>query len=379
MHRNCCFIAQELVFHYSMNKKELCYILIVVVMGVSLLLGFAVEVFGIDLGQAAWVAGWVSSPVALAVGFVFAMLFGKAFPDFNKTMSKKLLQYSVIGLGFGMNVDKALASGSEGMMFTIVSVFGTLALGWLFGRKLLGVDSQTSYLLSSGTAICGGSAIAAVGPIIKARAESMSVALGVVFILNAIALFVFPIIGDALSMTMKQFGMWAAIAIHDTSSVVGAGAAYDQMHPELVASQGVSALEVATTIKLTRALWIVVLALVTPFFFRKSLANTADGQSKPWYSSVPRFIVWFIVAILFNTYILSNASILGDNAAAMGAQFSGAVNKLAKHLITLSLFFIGASLTRETLRSVGLRPLIQGVLLWACISCVSLAYIFWLE
>lgn len=379
MHRNWCFIAQELVFHYSMNKKELCYILIVVVMGVSLLLGFAVEVFGIDLGKAAWVAGWVSSPVALAVGFVFAMLFGKAFPDFNKTMSKKLLQYSVIGLGFGMNVDKALASGSEGMMFTIVSVFGTLALGWLFGRKLLGVDSQTSYLLSSGTAICGGSAIAAVGPIIKARAESMSVALGVVFILNAIALFVFPIIGDALSMTMKQFGMWAAIAIHDTSSVVGAGAAYDQMHPELVASQGVSALEVATTIKLTRALWIVVLALVTPFFFRKSLADAADGQSKPWYSSVPRFIVWFIVAILFNTYILSNASILGDNAAAMGAQFSGAVNKLAKHLITLSLFFIGASLTRETLRSVGLRPLIQGVLLWACISCISLAYIFWLE
>ncbi len=362
-----------------MNKKELCYILIVVVMGVSLLLGFAVEVFGIDLGQAAWVAGWVSSPVALAVGFVFAMLFGKAFPDFNKTMSKKLLQYSVIGLGFGMNVDKALASGSEGMLFTIVSVFGTLALGWLFGRKLLGVDSQTSYLLSSGTAICGGSAIAAVGPIIKARAESMSVALGVVFILNAIALFVFPVIGDALSMTMKQFGMWAAIAIHDTSSVVGAGAAYDQMHPELVASQGVSALEVATTIKLTRALWIVVLALVTPFFFRKSLSATADGQSKPWYSSVPRFIVWFIVAILFNTYILSNASILGDNAAAMGAQFSGAVNKLAKHLITLSLFLIGASLTRETLRSVGLRPLVQGVLLWASISCISLAYIFWVE
>ena len=362
-----------------MKKKEFCYILIVAVMGVSLLLGFAVEVFGVDLGQAAWVAGWVSSPVALAIGFVFAMLFGKAFPDFNKTMSKKLLQYSVIGLGFGMNVDKALASGSEGMLFTIVSVFGTLALGWLFGRKLLGVDSQTSYLLSSGTAICGGSAIAAVGPIIKARAESMSVALGVVFILNAIALFVFPVIGDALSMTMKQFGMWAAIAIHDTSSVVGAGAAYDQMHPELVASQGVSALEVATTIKLTRALWIVVLALVTPFFFRKSLSATADGQSKPWYCSVPRFIVWFIVAILFNTYILSNASLLGDNAATMGAQFSGAVNKLAKHLITLSLFFIGASLTRETLRSVGLRPLVQGVLLWASISCISLAYIFWVE
>ena len=258
-------------------------------------------------------------------------------------------------------------------------MFGTLALGWFFGRKLLGVDSQTSYLLSSGTAICGGSAIAAVGPIIKAKAESMSVALGVVFVLNAIALFVFPYIGDAIGMTMKQFGMWAAIAIHDTSSVVGAGAAYDQMHPELVASQGVSALEVATTIKLTRALWIVVLALVTPFFFRKSLAASTDGGSKPWYKCVPRFIVWFIVAILFNTYILSNASLIGDTAASAGSMFSGAVNKLAKHLITLSLFFIGASLTRETLRSVGLKPLLQGVMLWISISVVSLGYIFWVE
>ena len=362
-----------------MRKKELCYILVVAVLGVSLLLGFAVEVFNLNLGSAAWIAHWVSSPIALAIGFVFALVFGKAFPDFNKTMSKKLLQYSVIGLGFGMNVDKALASGSEGMLFTIVSVFGTLALGWFFGRKLLGVDSQTSYLLSSGTAICGGSAIAAVGPIIKAKAESMSVALGVVFVLNAIALFVFPYIGDAIGMTMKQFGMWAAIAIHDTSSVVGAGAAYDQMHPELVASQGVSALEVATTIKLTRALWIVVLALVTPFFFRKSLAASTDGVSKPWYKCVPRFIVWFIVAILFNTYILSNASLIGDTAASAGSMFSGAVNKLAKHLITLSLFFIGASLTRETLRSVGLKPLLQGVMLWISISVVSLGYIFWVE
>lgn len=362
-----------------MNKNEICYIAIVAVLGVSLLLGFAVEVFGLDLGSAAWIAEWVTSPIALAIGFVFALTMGKAFPDFNKTMSKKLLQYSVIGLGFGMNVDKALASGSEGMMFTIVSVFGTLALGWLFGRKLLGVDSQTSYLLSSGTAICGGSAIAAVAPIIKAKAESMSVALGVVFVLNGIALFLFPVVGDALGMTMKQFGMWAAIAIHDTSSVVGAGAAYDQMHPSLVASQGVSALEVATTIKLTRALWIVVLALVTPFFFRKSLANATDGATKPWYKCVPHFILWFVVAILFNTYVLSNASLLGDASSALGSQFSGAVGKLAKHLITLSLFFIGASLTRETLRSVGLKPLVQGVLLWISISVASLAYIFWVE
>lgn len=275
-----------------MKRNEICYVAIVVIIGASLLLGFAEEVFHTDLGGLKWAAHWVSSPVALAIGFAFALLLGKAFPAFNKTMSKKLLQYSVIGLGFGMNVDKALASGSEGMIFTIASVFGTLGLGWFFGRKLLHVDSQTSYLLSSGTAICGGSAIAAVGPIIKAKAESMSVALGVVFVLNGIALFLFPYIGDALGMTMKQFGMWAAIAIHDTSSVVGAGAAYDQMHPDWIASQGVSALEVATTIKLTRALWIVVLALVTPFFFRQTLAQ-AEGKAKPWYSCVPKFILWF--------------------------------------------------------------------------------------
>ena len=175
-----------------MKRNEICYIIIVAVIAVSLLLGFAEEVFGVNLGQFAWLAHWVSSPVALALGFAFALLLGKAFPTFNKTMSKKLLQYSVIGLGFGMNVDKALASGSQGMLFTIVSVFGTLALGWFFGRKLLKVDSQTSYLLSSGTAICGGSAIAAVGPVIKAKPESMSVALGVVFVLNGIALFLFP-------------------------------------------------------------------------------------------------------------------------------------------------------------------------------------------
>lgn len=359
-----------------MTRNKICYIAIVAVLGASLLLGFAEEVFHLNLGNASWMAHWATSPIALALGFAFALIFGATFPDFNKTMSKKLLQYSVIGLGFGMNVSAALASGSEGMLFTIVSVFGTLGLGWLFGRKLLKVDSQTSYLLSSGTAICGGSAIAAVGPIIRAKAESMSVALGVVFVLNGIALFIFPTIGDMLGMSMKQFGMWAAIAIHDTSSVVGAGAAYDQMHPDLVAATGVSALEVATTIKLTRALWIVVLALITPFFFRQTLAANS-GVAKPWYSCVPRFIIWFIVAIIFNTYVLSNASLIGDSVATMGSAFSGAVNKLAKHLITLSLFFIGASLTRSTLRSVGTRPLIQGILLWISISLISLAYIFW--
>lgn len=358
-----------------MKKKEYCYIAIVAVLASSLLVGFLEDTFGMQLGSVAWIGHWVSSPIALAIGFAFALTFGKVFPDFTKLMSKKMLQYSVIGLGFGMNVNQAIASGSEGMLFTIVSVFGTLALGWFFGRKLLRVDSQTSYLLSSGTAICGGSAIAAVGPIIKAKAESMSVALGVVFILNAVALFIFPLIGDAMGMSMKQFGMWAAIAIHDTSSVVGAGAAYDQMHPQLVAQQGVSALEVATTIKLTRALWIVILALITPMFYRPPLASDDANQSKSWYKSVPRFIIWFVVAILFNTYILSNAALLGE-AATWGGQFSSAVNALAKHFITLSLFFIGASLTRETLRSVGFRPMLQGIMLWISISVISLAYIW---
>lgn len=358
-------------YHY----EKIIYIVLVAALTVSLLLAFATQQFGIDLGAMSWVAHWVSSPVALLLGIIYALLFGSTYGKFTGMMSKKMLQYSVIGLGFGMNVNQALASGKEGMLFTIVSVFGTLAIGWLLGRKLLKVDRETSYLISSGTAICGGSAIAAVGPTIKAKPESMSVALGVVFILNAIALFVFPYIGDAIGLSMKQFGMWAAIAIHDTSSVVGAGSAYDAMHPELMASEGVSALEVATTIKLTRALWIVVLVLLTPFLMKDHESNI--NSRKPWYQAVPHFILWFIVAILANTYILSNANLIGTQAASVGSAISSAINHLAKHLITLSLFFIGAGLTRKTLKAVGIRPLIQGVLLWITISCVSLAYILW--
>lgn len=351
-----------------MNRNNIIYIVLVALLGASLLYDFVAEVAGFEP------LGWVTSPVALLVGLLFALIFGKAFPDFNKAMSRRLLQYSVIGLGFGMNIYKALESGSEGMAFTVASVFGTLILGWLIGRKFLKVDSETSYLISAGTAICGGSAIAAVGPTIKAKAESMSVALGVVFILNAVALFVFPQIGTAIGMDMKQFGMWAAIAIHDTSSVVGAGAAYDHMHPDMLA-QGVSALEVATTVKLTRALWIVVLALITPFFFKTK--TEAGGKQKPWYMMVPTFIIWFIVAIVFNTFVLSNADLIGNHAAAVGTTIGKSINTLAKHIITLSLFFIGASLTRDTLKAVGLKPLIQGVMLWVVISCVSMAYIMW--
>lgn len=338
-----------------MKTNNIIYIAIVAILAISLLTGFCCEVFGLDLGSAAWIGTWVKSWVALLLGLIFALVFGKAYPDFNKKMSKKLLQYSVIGLGFGMTLESAIASGSEGMLITIVSVFGTLALGTFIGRKILGVDWQTSYLISSGTAICGGSAIAAVGPVIKAKAESMSVALGVVFVLNAIALFIFPTIGHWLNMEDVQFGTWAAIAIHDTSSVVGAGSAYSE-----------KALEVATTVKLTRALWIVVVALVTPFFFKTKLKGD-DSQQKPWYKIIPTFIIWFIVAILLNTFVLSQFE--------LGQTIGKDVSKLAKHIITLSLFFIGAGLTRETLKSVGIRPLIQGVALWIIISCASLGYL----
>lgn len=309
-------------------------------------------------------AGIVTSWMSLLTGLVFALVFGKAYPEFNKMMSKKLLQYSVIGLGFGMTFASAIASGAEGMLITIVSVFGTLAIGTLIGRKLLGVDWQTSYLISSGTAICGGSAIAAVGPVIKAKSESMSVALGVVFILNAIALFIFPPIGHALDMTQQQFGTWAAIAIHDTSSVVGAGGAYGDL-----------AQEVATTVKLTRALWIVVVALVTPFFFRKQLAGS-EGKQTPWYKVIPTFILWFVVAIAFHSLIEYMGKQYADVAilsyVETGCKY---IARFAKQMITLSLFFIGAGLTRETLKAVGIRPLIQGVLLWIVIGSCSLAYI----
>ncbi len=291
---------------------------------------------------------WVTPPVALFAGLAFALLCGQAHPKFNKKMSKYLLQYSVVGLGFGMNLQASLASGKEGMEFTIISVVGTLVIGWFIGRKFLKVDRNTSYLVSSGTAICGGSAIAAVGPVIKANDGEMSVALGTIFILNAVALFVFPVIGHALGMSQHEFGTWAAIAIHDTSSVVGAGAAY-----------GEEALEVATTIKLTRALWIIPMAIATSFIFK----------SKGQRISIPWFIFFFILAMVFNTYVLGTTPV--------GQAIGAGINDFARKMLTVTLFFIGASLSRDVLKSVGIKPLVQGVLLWVVISVATLAYIYW--
>lgn len=360
-----------------MKTKKTCYILVLVLLVSLLLMDYAVDAFGFDIGPLVSIVSYVSSPLVLAVGILFALVFGNVYSKFNSLMAKKMLQYSVVGLGFGMNLEKALSSGWEGMLFTIVSVFVTLAIGWIIGRKILGVEPETSYLISSGTAICGGSAIAAVGSVLNAKAENLSVALAVVFVLNAVALFVFPIVGSALGMSMKQFGMWAAIAIHDTSSVVGAGAAYDQMHPDLIVAQGVSALEMATTIKLTRALWITILVLLTPALFKDNKVENANRKS--WYKNLPTFIIWFLIAILLNTYVLNNSALLGEECVRVGSKISFLIGELAKHLITLSMFFIGASLTIKTLRNVGLRPFIQGFMLWICIGFLSLFFVMGLQ
>ena len=318
------------------NNKPI-YIGILMLLIICLLLGY---VPGMDM-----FSSWVTPPVALFLGLAFALLCGQAYPKFNKKVSKKLLQYAVVGLGFGMNLHASLASGKEGMMFTIVSVIGTMLIGMFIGRKMLKVSRDTSYLISSGTAICGGSAIAAVGPVIKAKDSDMSVALATIFVLNAIALFIFPVLGQWLGLSQQEFGTWAAIAIHDTSSVVGAGAAY-----------GEEALQVATTIKLTRALWIIPLALATSFIFK------SEGKKV----SIPWFILWFIVAILINTYLLDSVPEVGK-----------AVSGLARKGLIITMFFIGASLSTDVLKAVGMKPLVQGLLLWLVISIGSLAYILW--
>ena len=281
---------------------------------------------------------WASPPLALALGLLLAQLVGNPFPAFTKKNTARLLQFSVIGLGFGMNAHAAVQAGRQGILFTIVSIVGTLALGYVAGRWLK-LGRVVTHLISCGTAICGGSAIAAVGPVAGAKDEEMSVALGTVFVLNAVALFAFPPIGHALALTQQQFGLWCAIAIHDTSSVVGAAAAY-----------GPEALGVATTIKLARALWIIPVALGTAYLFKRP-----DVKVK-----IPWFILGFIGAMLLNTYLPET-------------RFVGPwLVKLARLGLTVTLFFIGAGLSLNVIKSVGPRPFALGVLLWLVISAASL-------
>ena len=281
---------------------------------------------------------WVSPAVALFMGIALALTIGAPYSKANKKVSKYLLQAAVVGLGFGMNLHSALAAGREGMLFTIASVVGVMILGVTLGR-LLKVNPKNAYLISSGTAICGGSAIAAVSPIIDADENDTSLALATIFILNAIALFIFPPIGHALGLSEQQFGTWAAIAIHDTSSVVGAGAAYGQ-----------EALQVATTIKLTRALWIFPLALVSILVFR----------SKGKKIAIPWFILMFVGTMLLNTYLN------------IPQQISSIVVMLSKKALGVTLFLIGCGLSVGAIKKVGAKPLVLGILLWAIISVATL-------
>jgi len=283
---------------------------------------------------------WVSPPVALVLGLLAALTIGNPFPEQTAKTTKILLQTSVVLLGFGMNLTSVIKAGKDGFLFTVVTIFGTLTVGYLVG-KLLKVEDETSALISTGTAICGGSAIAAVAPAIDAKSEQISVSLGTIFILNSVALILFPIIGHALNLSQNQFGIWSAIAIHDTSSVVGAAQSY-----------GAEALAIATTVKLARALWIAPVALLYTFIYRPEKVKIA----------IPYFIFFFLLATLVRTYMP------GEFPSSV---FDSLVN-LAKAGLTVTLFLIGASLSRETLKKVGIKPLVQGVLLWILISIVSL-------
>lgn len=280
----------------------------------------------------------ITAPVALLAGLIFAFTLANPYPKFNKKSSKYLLQVSVVALGFSMNVNESLKSGADGMMFTVVSVIGVMVLGVFLGY-LMHIRRKTSYLISSGTAICGGSAIAAVGPVLKADSDEMAVSLGVIFILNAIALFIFPPLGHMLDMSQTQFGTWAAIAIHDTSSVVGAGEAY-----------GPEAFQTATLIKLTRALWIIPLAFATMFIFKDKTGKV----------SIPWFIFMFVGAMMINTW----------------CPLPEVVNEIlywvAKRGLVLTLFFIGASLSPAMIKQVGVKPLLLAVALWVAIGVSSL-------
>lgn len=284
---------------------------------------------------------FVSPGIALLTGLVFALVAGHPFPALSKKTSKYLLQFSVVGLGFGMNLQEALHTGTQGLFFTIISVILVMLSGIWLGRRMR-IDKKTAYLISAGTAICGGSAIAAIAPVVKANDNEISVSMGTIFILNAIALFLFPPIGHILELSQEQFGMWAAIAIHDTSSVVGAGAEY-----------GNTACEIATMVKLTRALWIIPLAIITTWVFKQK----ENKITFPW------FILFFILAMAANTFLPIPETV------------TGALVWIAKKGLTVTLFLIGTALSPKIIKNVGFRPMAQAVILWIFIILISLPVI----
>ena len=285
--------------------------------------------------------GLIGPPVALAAGLIFGLTTVHQFHKESQQLSRFLLQAAVVCLGFGMNLQEVIHAGKSGFIYTAISIAFVLIVGTLLGM-MLRVGKTQSMLISVGTAICGGSAIAAMGPILLANEEEMGVSLGTVFVLNSVALLLFPFIGHLVHLTQTQFGLWAALAIHDTSSVVGAGAKY-----------GPTALAVGTTIKLTRALWIVPLAIATAML-KKSKAKICW----PW------FILYFCLAAVVATYL---PRYMPQSVPALAA-----LNQLGRSALTTVLFLIGTGITRNTLREVGVRPLIQGATLWVIVATLSL-------
>ena len=281
---------------------------------------------------------FVSPPIALLMGFIIALFIGHPYLQYNNKATQLLLKISVVGLGFGMNIHSAIKAGKQGILFTVVSIIGTLVFGYFLG-KVLKIERKTSYLISTGTAICGGSAIAAISPLIKAEEKQISIALGAVFILNSIALIIFPSIGHRFNLSQPQFGLWCAIAIHDTSSVVGAASKY-----------GTQALEIATTVKLARALWIIPVAFASTLLFKNKNSKI----------KIPYFIGFFIVAMILNSYI------------PFVRQSGHYLVTIAKAGLTLTLFLIGCGLSKKVLQSVGVMPLLQAVILWILISACAL-------
>ena len=284
------------------------------------------------------------------MGIIVALAIGHPFLKFNKKATTLLLQVSVVCLGFSMNFEEAMKAGKSGFLFTVGTIAITLVAGYFIGKKLK-IDPKTSTLISNGTAICGGSAIAAIAPVIKANDEQISVSLGTIFILNSIALFIFPMLGHYLHMSDQQFGTWCAVAIHDTSSVVGAASKYSQ-----------EALKIATTIKLERALWIIPLSLGTAWF-RKS-----TGKVK-----IPYFIFYFVLAILAASYLPLYLPWLQNTMN--GHTLFQWTAIIGKQGLVVTLFLIGCGLSLNTIRNVGWRPMVQGVLLWLIIGSLSLAVI----
>ena len=282
----------------------------------------------------------VSAPMALTAGLIFGLLIGNPWKNATSTWSRRLLQASVVGLGFGINLPVILQTGKDAFFYTAISISFTMLAGWLLGR-LFTTPQRTSTLIAFGTAICGGSAIAAMAPVIKAEAEETGVALATVFTLNSVALILFPPLGHLLGMGQQQFGLWSALAIHDTSSVVGAAAAYGEL-----------ALAIGTTVKLTRALWIMPSALLAAWFTK------SEGKAR-----FPLFIIGFIVAAAIKT------------ALPQFEQIWHPLNSIARQSLVVTLFLIGSGLTRELLGKTGLKPLVQGITLWVIVSVTSAAAI----